>query len=505
MTNEYNVLFVQIYSGKGIASEFLFRNPSEYRNLLIETQIPDIKKWATKEIFDPISRWPNNINLKFELKEKNISGHFIAANINTRSKVIDDPVNPETLISELVKDSYTHVAFSILSNDYTNFIKCAQMVKQYDSSIITLAGSTGAMFPQTCDYVDHVCIGECGVFFMRRLLGEEIERPYNLTLIECTNQWKYNKIELNYTIYRIITKVGCPMECDFCTTPKLYNNYYSGELFTPKVVYNYIIQHLNKLKLDKIALYFEEPTSMYSLKWWYELFDLFKDDFRDISFIVYSLSTILNKLDLDRISNSAARIQLVNFGIESFNKQYLKNIKVDLKALVSRLTDYGITTNPNYIIGYDFDTKESVWKDVDKLIELGATINTVLHLHPHPLTEVWNFLLEQDRLLDLSPEYYFLHGFQSFRHPHFKPGFEDILPLLCEIYNYIERETGGKLVNVIQVYRNLRKHMKNPKLLQKELSGYQSVAKMLFPHWKAFFNTTEEQNARYLNKSNLKR
>jgi len=79
------------------------------------------------------------------------------------------------------------------------------------------------------------------------------------------------------------------------------------------------------------------------------------------------------------------------------------------------------------------------------------------------------------------------------------------LPLLCEIYRYIERETGGKLVNVIQVERNLLSHMKNPKLIQKELSGYQSIAKMLFTSWKTFFNTTEEQNARYINKSNLKR
>ena len=125
------------------------------------------------------------------------------------------------------------------------------------------------------------------------------------------------------------------------------------------------------------------------------------------------------EINFEKISNSAARFHLVNFGIESFNKNYSKNTNVNMKSLISKFTEYGIFTNPNYIIGYDFDSKESVLKDIKKLVDLGATMNTVLHLHPHPMTSIWKELESQNRLLDVPIEFHFIHGYCPLAPPSF--------------------------------------------------------------------------------------
>ncbi|MEJ2293488.1 MAG: hypothetical protein P8Y23_01820 [Candidatus Lokiarchaeota archaeon] len=280
----------------------------------------------------------------------------------------------------------------------------------------------------------------------------------------------------------------------------MHGNECTAELFSPQNIHNELVKFRDRVRKNKITIYFEEPTSLYKLKWWYELIDLFREDSGDFALYVYSTASVLNKLDLDRISESAARIHLVNFGIESFNKEYPKNLNVDFKSLMKRLSDYGILTNPNYIIGNDFDTKASVWDDVKKLIDLEADANTILHLHPHPMTQIWKKLSSEQRLLNVPPEFHYIHGFQSFLHPHFKPGFEDMLPLLYEIHNYIEREIGDKLINIIQTMKNLINHTNHPKLFKSEIQLYKSLGKVFYPHWKNFFNPTGVQDSNFQKK-----
>ena len=498
MLNPYKILFVQVYAGGGIASEILYTKPTAYRNHLLNTY-PQMKKWINDDVFNQIREWPDDVAIQVSIDDLNVSGHFIAENIEAPSKVIDIPVNPEILISELEKDSYTHVGFSIISNDYSNFVKCAHIVKDFDPSIVTLAGGPGAMFSQTKDYVDHVCVGR-GVPFVRKLFNEKIDNPYELAIMPNLYHLRYLNLKTSTVWYRIVTKIGCPYKCDFCVTPNMYNGEYTGELFTPQYIHDELIKFRDKVGEKKMSFYFEEPTSLFSLKWWYELFDLFKDDDGDFAFYVYCVTSILDKLDIDKISNSAARIHLVNFGIESFNRNYSKNTNVNLKSLIRRLTDHGIFTNPNYIIGFDFDSKESVMEDIKRLVDLGATMNTVLHLHPHPMTSVWKELESQNRLLKVPIEFHFIHGFQSFKHPNFKPGFEDMLPLLNKIYQYIQTETGGKIVTYIQLIKNLINHTNHPKLFKGDIKLLISMSKLVYPKWKEFFNPSKVQDRNYLNK-----
>ena len=498
MSTQNKILLVQSYAAGKVGSNILFRNPTEYREHLLETY-PEMKNWAKKEVFDQIEEWPQDVNIYYYADEVNLIGRFLAENIDTPSFVIDPPVTPEILISELEKESYTHVGFSVMLNDYTNFIKCTQIIKEFDSSIKTIAGGAGAMYEGTENFVDYTCIGR-GVPFLRNLFEEDINNPYKLTITPDHLHIRYGKNELLTDMCRIITKVGCPFNCDFCTTPIIFKGKYTGELFSPQQVHDALVEYRNKLGIEKLQVYFVDPTTIFSKKWWYKFFELFKEDHGEFALIVYSVVSILESLDLNKVSNSAARIHTVNFGIESFNKSYLKTKKVNIKTLIKRLSDYGILTNPNYIIGFDFDTKESVWKDIKKLTNLDADIIAVANLHPCPMTNIWDELAAQDRLLDIPPDFFYIHGFQSFIHPHFKPGFDDMLPLLSKIYNFIETEIGPPTLNVARTLENLISHTNHPKMIKREIKTYKTINKMFYPKWKQFFNPSEAQNAKYLAK-----
>lgn len=498
INNKNKILLVQCYDTGALKSDFLFRNPMEYRDHLVN-HYPEMERWADKETFNKVKEWPKELNIQFVTDEINVAGRFLAANIETPSKVIDKPITSELLINELKKDFYTHVGFTIISNDYMNFTKYSKTVKTFDPSIETIAGGTGAMFDGTERYVDHVCLGN-GVPFLRNLLNENVNKPYNLVIMPDHARWRYLNQEIVTEQCRLVTKLGCPLNCDFCITPKLFNNEYTGEFFSPKIVHDALVNYKEKRGLNKLQIGFAEPTSVYSIPWWYEFFNLFKEDNGDFPIIIASPAFILKKLDLEKISNSAARFSYINIGIESFNKNYVKNRKVNMKALIKRLSDYGIGTYATYIIGFDFDTKESVWEDIKKLTNLDAAAYSVLNLHPHPMTDIWKQLASQNRLLNLPPDFYYIHAFQSYTHPHFKPGFKDIFPLLCDIFNFIETEKGNLALNIGNVFENLLQHSNNPKSIKREIRTLKSVSKTIYPSWKQFFNPSEVQDKNYLDK-----
>ncbi|MFX1558911.1 MAG: hypothetical protein ACFFC9_16805, partial [Promethearchaeota archaeon] len=77
---------------------------------------------------------------------------------------------------------------------------------------------------------------------------------------------------------------------------------------------------------------------------------------------------------------------------------------------------------------------------------------------------------------------------------------EDMLPLLCNIYNYIEKEIGDKLINIIRTMKNLLNHTNHASIIKREILLYKSFGKILYPQWKQFFNPSEAQDANFQKK-----
>lgn len=493
------LLLVQCYTMYDIWDN-LYGNQLDYRDFLIN-RYPEMKELFPYELFNRSVIWPDNVGLKVVRGTCNVSVRFLADNLETSTSLIEAPATPEIVITELQKakernNPYTHVGFSVFIDAYKIFIKCASAVKEFDSEIITIAGNSGALFDETSNYVDYVCTTD-GVPFLRKILGENINRPYHLELIPSKNSLKFFGITIKSEIVQIVTKLGCPERCDFCITNRLFKGTPTSAFFTPQQAHKSLIAYRRKLKKDfKIA--FCEPTSIISHNWWYKLFDLFQDEPEDYPLLIGTTATSLKNFDFDRISKSSMRFEMINIGIENFHKKYLKNNNVNLKLLFSQLADYGIGTYATYIIGFDHHNHENVWQEIDHLLDLDAALNYVENLKILPQTPLWNKYKEQGRLLlNIPKDFFFIDGFQAYIHPHFKPGFEDMLPLLTEIQTYIEKERGPQGIDMLKILENVPNPKKN---CLNQIKYLKIATKLLFASWKEHLNPNQQQIENYLTK-----
>nr|MDO8119635.1 hypothetical protein [Candidatus Sigynarchaeota archaeon] len=300
---------------------------------------------------------------------------------------------------------------------------------------------------------------------------------------------------------QLVTKIGCPHSCDFCVTNKLFNNKYSGSYFTPRQVHDAILEHARKIK-KPFKIGFSEPTAIISRDWWYELFHLFEDDDGDYPVIIATTASSLNGFDFKKVMDSALRIEMVNIGVESFSTTYGKNKNLDLKALIKHLGNHGISSYATYIIGFDHQTHDSVWDEIRQLVDLDAAAFNVFNLKPFPRTPIWDLLSKANRLLAVPWDFYSIHGFQPFLHPHFKPGFEDMLPLIIDINAFIERERGMQGLDIAEVLEHVQhKHI----LIQKQVKTYKMIGRVLFNSWKRHLQPSDEQIASYKQKAGMTR
>lgn len=491
------ILLVQAYTpslyDKGLS------DLKKYQHFLLQ-EYPNAEKWIPEKIFNETASWPDRMSATINKGLTNTAGEFIAGNLATPSTVISEPVNPKVILKELTKAvkegfPYTHVGFSVFVDGYTKFIASARAVKEFDPNIITIAGNVGSLFDQTRDYVDHVHIGD-GVPFLRELLGEDVEVPYQLKIIPVIGTTRVFGMGFPSRLYQMVTKLGCPNHCDFCVSNILFKGGHTVELFRPEQVHDALVQLQLKEKKD-FDVFFTAPMAIISKEWWYRLFDLFREDTGDYPVYILTTSSSLQNFDFERMRNSALRIKMVNLGVESFSKIFGKNQNVDMKHLITRLHDYGISVDATFLVGFDHHTHENVWQEIKQLVDLDADINDVINLRPLPQTPLWNQFQAEKRLLPLPMDFYYILYFQSFLHPHFKPGFEDILPLMANIDAFIERERGFQGLHLLRTFQNVKKP--SPSIL-KQIQMYQWVGDLLYSSWKSHFNPNKDQQQRYWEK-----
>ncbi len=89
----------------------------------------------------------------------------------------------------------------------------------------------------------------------------------------------------------------------------------------------------------------------------------------------------------------------------------------------------------------------------------------------------------------------------KFPHPHFKPGFEDKLPLTYNIYKYIEKERGLQVLSLIELLSNVPNQRK---VFKRQIKQNKVMSKQLLPSWKKYLNPSEQQVEKYLNRLGMK-
>jgi radical SAM superfamily enzyme YgiQ (UPF0313 family) len=200
------------------------------------------------------------------------------------------------------------------------------------------------------------------------------------------------------------TTRGCPFSCKFCTVSKVHGRKYRMK---PLEVVDRDLAALNKsiiLLVDDNFFGIGPESEKRAI----ELLYLLKE--HRIKWIGQTSINIANNEQILKLSRESGAIGFY-IGFESLNEDFLRSIgkSVNLKQQVStykevikKIHDYGICVLGSFIYGTDFDTRDSLRMLRDFVTESGIDTTFIKPLTPFPGTEIYEEMVEENRLFNNS-------------------------------------------------------------------------------------------------------
>jgi radical SAM superfamily enzyme YgiQ (UPF0313 family) len=385
------------------------------------------------------------------LNAPNIEGHFLAANIpEIDSMVLDGSFKGEDISKILDKnDDITHIGISAYAHGLDNVVDLIEVLKRDYPDKIIYIGGVGSVYSYIQKLVEsqNICTGN-GIPWLRRKFNlSKLERgDYQLPVI--IKDTTILPVRMK-TLY-LVSQIGCPFNCDFCITSNIiqYNPF-----TTAKKIIRYIEDVREHASRD-MFLYLCEPNACFPERVWKEVFNYFMTNRKrnDINFHIVCLISLahLQKFDLKKIQErSAVKFFFVNFGIEStLQGGYKKNQGVT-NEFIKSISDMGIISNHNFILGLPFHTEKSIDLEIKRNLEFDSCWYFISTLKPLPMTKTYQQLKNEGLLFkdDLPPEFVFREGFFPFKHKNLGGGFSALKYAFKAYY-----ETEKKVIDVYSVF-----------------------------------------------------
>jgi len=182
----------------------------------------------------------------------------------------------------------------------------------------------------------------------------------------------------------IITNLGCPYKCDFCT--------WSNLKYRQRKINNVIaeLKYLNENNIYEIM--FIDPTFGANKKYTFELLNaIIKEKIK----IGYSIECRINLIDEEFVNLlHKTGCHSITFGLESGNDEILKNIGKgftvnDIKQAFQLCHKYKIKPTGHFIIGLPGETKKTVANTIKLAKEIDCDYASFNIFMPLPGTEIY--------------------------------------------------------------------------------------------------------------------
>jgi len=250
-------------------------------------------------------------------------------------------------------------------------------------------------------FADDICEGD-GVGFLRAKLGEEVNRPIDVThLPKCSAAIPWLEPHPRGDMGTVVASLGCPHGCDFCGTTHMYSRRRVRLLKADKV-------------FDEMKRYFREDDRLVSVnlieedsfadpKFIRRLGELIQNDqeigIERLNFFCLSSNSSLSKFDFDEILKTG--VSSIFIGVESKfapGEGYKKRDGRSIEETFRELHRRGIGTIGAWMLGFDFQNRENVEEDLRSFIDLEPTFQQLTRLCPFPGTTLWNRMVEEGRV-----------------------------------------------------------------------------------------------------------
>jgi radical SAM superfamily enzyme YgiQ (UPF0313 family) len=356
---------------------------------------------------------PRTVNVHFSLD-------YIAENLDTPAVVLQYPSRRE-LIKEL-KKGYDYVGISFIMAVMHKMKEMVALIRKHAPQSKIVLGGYGTVLKDDVlkPYADHICREE-GVAFFRRLLGEpEIPMPYKHPLIVSWLKvfgWKVSGTG------KIFAGLGCPNGCDFCCTSHFFSRKHIKLLPTGRDIFAVVERYLD-MDPDLVFLIIDEDFLL-NKKRAMEFRECVMNSGKTISVFAFSSIKAISQYTVQEILEMG--IDGFWIGYEGTRSNYPKQQGRPVQEILTEFREHGITVLTSMIVGFDYQNRDIVARELDELMELKPALAQFLIYGPVPGTPFYERIIKDNLLQDVYTSdkdlfYRRADGFRTMiKHPTLSP------------------------------------------------------------------------------------
>ncbi len=387
---------------------------------------------------------------------------YIAENINVPSVVLHYPSERE-FVRELRNRKHDYIGINFVVATFHKLKRMTQLIRSHAPKAKIILGGYGTVLSdeELSPYGDLICREE-GIGFMRRLLGEDPERPivHPYAPIESPRIYSY---PLKTKVAHITGGLGCPNGCDFCCTSHFFKRRYIPFVKSGQELYRLILDMEKQAEKagDVLSgfILIDEDFFLHE-KRAREFLQCVREGGKPLSIMGFGSVRGLSKFTPDEIAEMGFDILWTAFEGTESNFSKLKGNS--LSELYSSLKLRGVALLSSMIIGFPYQDRKKVMEEFRMITELGPSLWQVLIYFAFPGTPLHRQMLEENRYLPeyrRNPDYRTFDGFSMHcSHPHFSA--VELQDLQRELYRKNVEILGPSLMRVVRVwfegYRNLK-------------------------------------------------
>jgi radical SAM superfamily enzyme YgiQ (UPF0313 family) len=343
---------------------------------------------------------------------------MIQGNISAPCAVLDFPTR-EAFARELTTHRYDIVGISSIIVNVGKAREMCRMVRELSPGTTIIVGGHVSAIPGVEEMLDadHIVKGD-GIAWMRRFLGEDADAPIRHPDLSSAFDLRAMGVKIptaaDTTSATIISSVGCPMGCNFCTTSaffggkgKILNFYATGEeLFR-------LMEHAETTR-GKQSFFIMDENFLLQKRRVMELLALMKAAGKSWTFNIFSSANAIAKYTYEELAEIG--IATIWLGLESPGSNYAKLDGTDTLKLTRELREHGIVLLGSTIIGLEHHTAENVKEDIEHAVAHDTDLHQFMLYTPVPGTPLYFEMAEQGRLLDVDLAD--IHGQHAFNFEH---------------------------------------------------------------------------------------
>jgi radical SAM superfamily enzyme YgiQ (UPF0313 family) len=343
---------------------------------------------------------------------------MIQANIPAPCAVLDFPTR-EIFARELTAHHYDIVGISSIIVNVGKAREMCRMVRELSPGTTVIVGGHIAAIPgvERLLDADHIVKGD-GIAWMRQYLGEDVDAPIQHPDLSSAFDLRVLGVKIpaaaGATSATIISSVGCPMGCNFCTTSaffggkgKILNFYETGEQL-------FRLMERAEATRNKRSFFIMDENFLLQKRRVMELLALMKAAGKSWTFNIFSSANAIAKYTYEELVEIG--IATIWLGLESPHSNYSKLDGVDTLRLTRELREHGIVLLGSTIIGLEHHTPENINQEIEWAIAHETDLHQFMLYTPVPGTPLYSEMAGQGRLLDVDLAD--IHGQLAFNFQH---------------------------------------------------------------------------------------